>query len=483
MNISLSFQCFLVSALLASTSHAANPNKNKKKKAKNQKGHTKSDKSHTKSDKSHTKSDKSHTKSDKTDRSADDGGGFEETCPGITSEPTPSAVYTMTNQPTNEILVYSRDPYTGKLTFENKVATEGMGGRLSSSSGPPENAVLPETFLDPLASTGSITVAGNCLLAVNAGSNDISTFRIASSSEIYKTGIVDSGGDFPLSITEKEGLVYVLNGGGQGHIHGFHLTEYNCMLSPIGDPVELDQGETVTPTDPNFFPATAAQIGFTPEGNIMVTIKINGGGQNFPSGFGSLNTYFIDPESGTTSEDDLDQMVISDPPGAIPFSFDFDDKGNLLVIEAFGEGGAPMGMGQANVFVNGTLVSEVGTGQPDSCWIQHNPRNSCVYTTNNNGGDSISSFHLEDAALELVESEAATLNTPLDMDIHPDNRFLYALSTGHNDGTGQPRIYVYEMGCDCGLREVQAIADGLDTEEMRIEQDGVLFGVVGLGLY
>ena len=139
----------------------------------------------------------------------------------------------MTNQPDNEILVYSRDENDGKLTYEDSVATNGTGGILSGSSGPPANITRQPPIGDPLASTGSVIVAGNCLLAVNAGSEDISTFRIQSSSGIELIGKVESGGTFPVSIAEKEGLVYVLNAGGNGHIQEYYLTLFNCSSNTV----------------------------------------------------------------------------------------------------------------------------------------------------------------------------------------------------------------------------------------------------------
>jgi len=206
-----------------------------------------------------------------------------------------SSIYTMTNQPINEILVYSRNTCNGALAFETAVATNGTGSILSGSNG--DGVDLPAPIDDPLASTGSIITASDCLLAVNAGSDDISTFHIVSPAEIELVDTYSSDGDFPVSLAEREGmlelsleciylscyrvhvpnslivcvcvpcypigLVYVLNAGGNGSMQGFHLTPETCELTPIEqDPIELDQGN-VTPSDPAFFPASPAQIGFT----------------------------------------------------------------------------------------------------------------------------------------------------------------------------------------------------------------------------
>ena len=126
-------------------------------------------------------------------------------------------------------------------------------------------------------------------------------------------------------------------------------------------------------------------------------------------------------------------------------------------------------------------VTADNTTQTTSCWIVYNPKNSCVYTTNN-GGSSISALSWKDDELELIDAVAATLNNPLDMVLSHDYKYLYALASGHTDVDlpGQPRIYVYENQCDCSLVEVQNITDGLPPEADRGRQAN---GVVGLALW
>jgi len=113
----------------------------------------------------------------------------------------------MTNQRDNEILVYSRNTCDGTLTFETAVPTNGTGSILSGSNG--GGAVLPAPVDDPLASTGSIITASDCLLAVNAGSDDISTFHIVSPAEIQLVARYPSDGDFPVSLAERKGMFLI----------------------------------------------------------------------------------------------------------------------------------------------------------------------------------------------------------------------------------------------------------------------------------
>ena len=402
-----------------------------------------------------------------------------------------STVYTMDNQPENHISIYERDQQDGTLNFISTVATGGSGFQLQFDPATDPAPLRPQQ--DPLASTGSIIVAGSetqkCLLAVNAGSNTVSTFKIgAAPDELTLVGTFETGGMIPVSITERNGLVYVLNAGGNGSIMGFNLVPFTCLLFPFGAPTALNQ---TVPAPDGILSATPAQIGFTPENNILVTIKqTNGGGPDFENQTGSLNVYEVNQNDGTIIVGSLIQTSLSRGGfGTLPFSFTFDDSGNLLLIELAGIEGS-FDRGVVSVMTNidsdpPLLTSEAESGATATCWIEYNPLTSCIYTTNN-GSRSISSFYLnEDSEVELVSNDlGGGLDAPIDMIQSADSKYLYALSTGAQTEDLQPLIYVYEMTGDCGLKQVQVIADGLDDEATRSAADGgVVNGYVGLALF
>ena len=60
------------------------------------------------------------------------------------------------------------------------------------------------------------------LLAVNAGSNTVSLFRVRGDHLRLKQ-VIASGGQFPVSIAVHGNLVYVLNAGGEGSVQGYWL--------------------------------------------------------------------------------------------------------------------------------------------------------------------------------------------------------------------------------------------------------------------
>lgn len=79
--------------------------------------------------------------------------------------------------------------------------------------------------LDPLRSQDSLVLggAGSILLAVNAGSNQLSAITV-SSSGLHLLNTVSSGGTFPNSVASAGNLVYVLNAHDTPSISGFRLS-------------------------------------------------------------------------------------------------------------------------------------------------------------------------------------------------------------------------------------------------------------------
>jgi 6-phosphogluconolactonase (cycloisomerase 2 family) len=353
------------------------------------------------------------------------------------------AIYTMSNLSNNEIVIFTRNEDNGELTFANTVATGGSGGGFDPFGG--------TGFGNFLDSTDPVIVAKNCLLAVNAGSNEVSTFQINSISEIELVGTYPTNGDTPVSVAENDGLVFVLNARGNGSIQGYRLNPGQCSLTANGGPVALDQQIVDNPVvRPGVF--SPAQIGFTPQGQLLVLIKMNNG----DGGPGSLNLYDV---SGDGTIGNLEQIVIPGF-GASDYAFEFTPSGQLLVVDALGDGGEVtpgVGLGQVRLFDEEyNQVSVASSEQFGSCWMRYNPGNSCVYATNT-PVFTISSFKLENSEVELVESAAASAIAPVDLYVSSDYRYLY--TTNCVSGTSEfPFVTVYQMAGDCGLTEVQSIA-------------------------
>ena len=95
-----------------------------------------------------------------------------------------------------------------------------------------------------LASQGAIQVTsdGRFVIAVDAGSNQISVLRIERDGELepVRDGVVSSGGVEPVSVGEHDGLVYVANAGAGGaNYTGFRLSDGGRLRPLVGSTVPL----------------------------------------------------------------------------------------------------------------------------------------------------------------------------------------------------------------------------------------------------
>ena len=140
------------------------------------------------------------------------------------SHDSPGAVFVATNAPSgNQVLEYNRAA-DGSLTFADAFPTGGKGSGVGVTVPP-----------DPLGSQNSLVLSPDhrWLFAVNAGSDEISTFRVTGDG-LKLTSKVSSGGSYPVSLAFRNEVLYVLNAAGQGNITGFNLAP-NGRLNPIED--------------------------------------------------------------------------------------------------------------------------------------------------------------------------------------------------------------------------------------------------------
>ena len=169
---------------------------------------------------------------------------------------------------------------------------------------------------------------GQCIFAVNAGSDTLSTFHISDedATSLVFTGNYATSGNFPVSITQFGDLVYVLNAGSEGSISGFRLggddDDEACVLTPIaGSTRSLGLLER---TNPPSFLTSPGQIGFTPNGqHIVITIKAD---NDF---VGQFFVYGVNGD-GTPAENSINTPSND---FTMPFSFTFDEAGHIFVTE------------------------------------------------------------------------------------------------------------------------------------------------------
>jgi 6-phosphogluconolactonase len=311
------------------------------------------------------------------------------------------AVYAMTNDTAgNAIVAFARD-FRGRLTKIDTFATGGLGG----GGG-----------IDPLASQGSLVLSRNnrWLFAVNAGSNDISVFRVRHH-DLELVGYYESGGTFPVSVTSYHNLLYVLNAGGKdakGNDIGANITGFR-----------IDRRGRLTPLDESTRPLDGAgfhQVGFGPRGDALVVT------QGSPTGPNTILVFGI-------GEDGLpDSAPVASPSvGVVPFGFVFDWLGHLLVAEAGSMAVSSYGLNEDNTLT--PISRSIVNGNAATCWIA-NTWYGAVFTANT-GNNNISAYKVRIAtgSLRLRDAEAATGNKPIDMATAANGKYLYALNAA--DGT------------------------------------------------
>jgi 6-phosphogluconolactonase len=191
--------------------------------------------------------------------------------------------------------------------------------------------------------------------------------------------------------------------------------------------------------------ADPAQVEFTPDGKLLA---VTGKNTNV------IDTYQVD-RSGQASGPRANPSH-----GVTPFGFAFDNRGTLVVSEAFG--GAPNQSAMSSYRVSRDGALEVVSGsvrdfQTAACWVVITDNGRYAYTSNT-GSSSISSYRLRgNGTLTLLESVAAMTDpgsAPIDMALSDRSRYLYVL----NGGTGT--INGYRVEGDGGLSRV-ASAGGL----------------------
>ena len=334
-----------------------------------------------------------------------------------------SAVFVMTNsEEKNEVVSFVRT-VDGTLQEGRRFATGGRG-----SGG----------LADPLESQGALTASPDrqWLFAVNAGSGEISLFRVIGTT-LALVDRVSSGGSEPVAIAVSGNLVYVVNAGGSSNVVGFRL-EHGHLEEIFGSRRFLSATET-----------GASSVSFSPNGKFLaVTERLTNSIDVFPvQDDGTLAGIVVNPSAG---------------PGA--FAVQFAPDGVALVSET-GAAGVPNSSAISSylVLANGT-ISAVSTSVPTlgtaNCWNAITPDGKFVYT-GNSASSNISGYAIGNGGTltALPGTVVGTLpagSINIDMAISADGKFLYTLNTGN----GTVGVFAIQQN---GTLLSQGAADGLSA--------------------
>ncbi|KAI0718023.1 hypothetical protein C8T65DRAFT_99979 [Cerioporus squamosus] len=218
------------------------------------------------------------------------------------------AVYFITNEPGENMIIAATINADGTLNPDRAVATGGRGLHGSVATPGP----------DGLFSQGGIeaSVKGKVLAAVNPGSNTISLFSIDPKTPTNLTPLgdpVSSEGEFPMSLTFNSAgdRLCVLNGGAVAAVNCYKVDK-KLGLTAIPNTLRyLALKQTTPPAGP---PNTASHIVFNhDESELIVSVK---GAP--PASVGYLATWAVAPGDGSLSA--TSTHIAPPPGGALPFS-------------------------------------------------------------------------------------------------------------------------------------------------------------------
>lgn len=286
----------------------------------------------------------------------------------------------------NEVLVYKRSN-TGAASLRTRFATQGMG----TGAG--------------LGSQGAVVLSrnGRFLFVVNAASNTVSTFAVRDSGLVLRS-VVESGGLRPTSVTEYDGLVYVLNADGSGNVTGFR-NDGGTLVRVNGAVGTLSANTGTAP----------AQVGFSEDGEVLVVTERN---------TNTLTSYLVRP-NGT-----LQQKTVTPSAGAVPFGFAFTKRDVLVVSEAAGSSVSSYRFADRSALPV-AVTSALPNLQGAACWIAVTPNGRFAFSANA-ATSNVSSFSVaRNGQLSLLASVAGATGGAgaLDMVVSPSGTQLHVFAS------------------------------------------------------
>ncbi len=317
----------------------------------------------------------------------------------------PRAVYTQTNQPTGNSVVWFERAGDGRLTQRRTYPTGGRGA-------PNFFSHFPITD-----SQGSVVInpQKTLLFAVNHGSRSVTSFRIRPNGSLQRAQVVSSGGRGPSSLTiNADGVLYVSNEARPARIQGFRVAAGGRM-SPIG-------GSNRILAHPESSPG---QVGFDRSGRFLV-----------------VTDRFVGPSTSGQDYFEIFRISRAGRPRALPqvrsvpqepYAFAFTSRNEMLVANA--ENNAPLASTNASYRLGPdggfTRVAAQPTSQTAGCWlvISHDDRFAFV---SNGGNPTVLAYSLSRGGAFRNVGPGGVINLSGlggDVALSAGSAFLYVLNT------------------------------------------------------
>jgi 6-phosphogluconolactonase len=262
-----------------------------------------------------------------------------------------------------------------------------------------------------LASQGAIQITddGRFLLAVDAGSNQVSVLKINKNGSLKPVDVTSSRGSLPVSITVHRNLVYVANAAdGGANYTGFRLSD-DGSLSPLPhSTVPLPDG------------SQPGDIFFNGTGTKVVGTRINS----------SLIDSFVVAPNGRLVPAPGSPFAAE---GVGPFGSEFrPTNSNQVFVSNAHDGALAATVSAFDDLGDGTLSSIGGSPFPDNqtaaCWVEITKDGNVLFTVNTASG-SISRYSIAaNGALTLLGTTPVSSERgvgAVDARLSPDNSVLY----------------------------------------------------------
>ena len=331
----------------------------------------------------------------------------------------------------NSISVYNRSN-NGALTYARTTSIGGVGTG------------------NPLGSQGSLTLGGDRLFAVDGASNQISVVDIHHGA-LQLDGVYSSGGALPVSVTYRDGLLYVANTGDTttpANIVGFHVGADGALQPIAGADVALSAA----------LPAPA-QVALSPDG---ATLAVTEKATNI------VDTFTVAPNGALSNRQSVASV------GLTPFGFSFVPTSAREFLVADAAGGAPSASAVTSYHVTAQGAVAVGgpvaDDQTAACWLIITNNGAFAYTTNAGSG-TISGYRIgPNGILSLLNAGGLTASTgagshPLEMTLSPNGDVLYALDAGTHT------LSAFAIGANGGLTPISTAGISLGAGAVGLAAD------------
>ncbi len=345
---------------------------------------------------------------------------------GTTAEPLGDVrsvvVYTLSNNTThNRVLAFIPGPHG--LRYDQAFDTHGLG-----------EPSIAGTVQGAIATSGD----GRFLFAVDAGSNEITSFRVEND-ELRFLGKVASRGMEPVSLAVHDGILFVLNEASSS-IAGFHITR-NGTLRAIPNSNAPLSGSNVGP----------AEISFDHTGGVLLVTEKN---------TNNIDTYSV--SNGVPTGPTLHASS-----GTTPFGFAFVPHAETIVVSEASGGASQAGAASSYSVAPPSTLTPVSKSVPDQntapCWVAIT--DSGVAFTSNTGSGTISAYAISSMGNLTLTTQngvsATTGQSPTDLALSPGNRYLFVINLKSRS------IGAYEVGSGGtltqagGVKQLPASALGL----------------------